>query len=54
MQCVTGSGEWVGGQLVTFKLKDEIGISQLGEEVIPGRKNSRCKDFEEGKILTLF
>lgn len=51
-QCVTESGEWVEGQLVTFKLKDEIGISQCGEEVISGRKNSRCKGFEKGKSLT--
>lgn len=39
---------------MTFKLKDEAGISQAktgGCRVIPGRKNSRCIGFEEVKSL---
>ena len=34
------------GQFVTFKLKNEVSISQGktgGWKVIPGRKNSQCK-----------
>lgn len=43
LRCVTGSGAVVRGQFVTFKLKDEVSISQGktgGWKVIPGRKNS--------------
>lgn len=43
LRCVTGLGALVWGQFVTFKLKNEVSISQGktgGWKVIPGKKNS--------------